>query len=159
MIYLLLKTLHIIGAAVLFGTGIGIAFFAWFGYRRALRDGSIELLRGVLALTVIADAVFTATAAVIQPVTGAALWYLTVNDWSHPWIWVVTALYLGVGLCWLPVVVLQMKLSAAARDAATFGALGPVFHRHFKIWFALGVPAFIMMTALIFMMVFRGFWP
>jgi uncharacterized membrane protein len=46
--YLLLKLLHILGAAVLFGTGMGIAFFMWFGCREALRGGRVELMRGVL---------------------------------------------------------------------------------------------------------------
>jgi len=31
MSYFALKWLHLIGAAILFGTGAGIAFFAWFG--------------------------------------------------------------------------------------------------------------------------------
>ena len=64
MTYLLLRLLHVIGAVVLLGTGMGIAFFAWFGYRQAMRDDNIGLLRGVLSLTVIADAVFTATAGI-----------------------------------------------------------------------------------------------
>ena len=59
MTYLALKWLHLIGSALLFGTGLGIAFFAWFGYRMAMKKGEIGLLRGVLTLTVIADAVFT----------------------------------------------------------------------------------------------------
>ena len=70
MTWLLLKWLHLVGAAILFGTGLGIAFFAWFGYRRGMEQGDIGLIRGVLRLTVTADTVFTATAAVLQPVTG-----------------------------------------------------------------------------------------
>ena len=158
MTYLILKSLHILGAAVLLGTGIGIAYFAWFGYRLARRDDSIETLRSVLALTVTADAAFTATAAVAQPITGAALWYLAANDWTHPWIWLVIALYVAVGLCWLPVVVLQMRLRDAARVAPCVADLGPEFHRRFRLWFALGVPAFLLMIALVVVMVFRGYW-
>ena len=37
--YLFWKTAHILSATILFGTGIGIAFFCWFGYRAALRSG------------------------------------------------------------------------------------------------------------------------
>jgi uncharacterized membrane protein len=50
--YLVLKWLHLIGAAVLFGTGLGIAFFAWFVYRRGKREGEIgwPAFLGVLAL-------------------------------------------------------------------------------------------------------------
>lgn len=157
MTYLVLRLVHIIGAVVLLGTGVGIAFFAWFGYRLAMRNNSIELLRGVLSLTVIADGVFTATAAVIQPITGAALWHMTVNDWAHPWLLLATALYIGVGLCWLPVLVLQVRLRNAAKAAPSMTALEPRFHRDFKRWFALGLPAFILMLALMTVMVFRNF--
>lgn len=156
MTYLILRTLHIIGAAVLLGTGIGIAFFTWFGYRLARRNNSIELLRGVLTLTVLADATFTTTAAVVQPVTGAALWHITINDWTHPWLWVVIALYVGVGLCWLPVVVLQIRLRDAASKAASIAALDTKFNHDFKRWFALGVPAFLLVIALVVVMVFRN---
>ena len=50
------KTAHILSAAILLGTGIGIAFFCWFSYRSALRSGEISVLRSALRWTVIADA-------------------------------------------------------------------------------------------------------
>ena len=156
MTFLLLRLLHILGAAILLGTGLGIAFFAWFGYRLAVRQDDIGLLRGVLGLTVVADTVFTATAAIVQPITGIALWRMTVNDWSHPWFLSVLALYVGVGLCWLPVVKLQIRLRDAARTAASIAALDLGFHRSFKRWFMLGVPAFVLMLVLMALMVFRN---
>ena len=85
MSYLALKWLHLIGASVLFGTGLGIAFFAWFGYRKALAQGDLGLLQGVLSLTVTADTVFTAVAAVLQPITGLALFFMTGGTWSSRW--------------------------------------------------------------------------
>jgi len=54
------KTVHVLSAAILFGTGLGIAFFCWFGFLRALRTGDIAGLRLVLRRTVLADAWFTA---------------------------------------------------------------------------------------------------
>ena len=73
MSYLGVKWLHLLGAAVLFGTGLGIAFFAWFGYRRGMEQGDLGLIRGVLRLTVTADSVFTATAAAAQAATVGGL--------------------------------------------------------------------------------------
>src|SRR5690349_4358395 len=122
MTYLLLKLFHILGAAILFGTGLGIAFFMWFGCRDALKRGQIELLRGVLRWTVVADAVFTATVAVLQPLTGLALYAVTGLPWHRHWLWVVLGLYAFVGLCWLPVVALQIRLRDAAQGAATIDA-------------------------------------
>jgi uncharacterized membrane protein len=159
MTYLVLKWLHLIGAAVLFGTGLGIAFFAWFGSRRALREQDLGLLRGVLSLTVTADAVFTATAAVVQPITGAALWRMTGGSWTAPWLWTVLAVYAFVGLCWLPVVWLQLRLRDDAIAAASVAQLPARFHRRFTLWFVLGWPAFAGVLLLFALMLLRGWFP
>jgi uncharacterized membrane protein len=155
MSFLLLKLLHILGAAILFGTGLGIAFFMWFGCREALRLGQIDLLRGILRWTVVADTVFTATAAVLQPVTGLSLYAMAGFSWRNPWVWVVLGLYVFVGLCWLPVVALQIRLRNVARDAPTIADLPTAFHRDFRRWFILGWPAFIAMLLLYALMLFR----
>jgi uncharacterized membrane protein len=156
MNYLLIKLLHIFGAAVLFGTGLGIAFFMWFGCREALHHGHIDLLRGVLRWTVIADTVFTASAALLQPLTGLTLYQMEGLPWSNPWLWIVIGLYLFVGVCWLPVVALQIRLRNAAIAAPDIPSLPAQFHRDLKSWFALGWPAFGAMLVLLAMMVFRG---
>jgi uncharacterized membrane protein len=158
MTYLLLKWLHLLGAALLFGTGLGIAFFAWFGYRRGLQEGNIGLIRGVLRLTVTADTVFTASAAVLQPITGYFLWRLTGGIWPDPWLAWVLGVYVLVGACWLPVVALQVRLRDAAEQAETVGQLDARFHRTFAIWFALGWPAFIGVLVLFALMLTRGYF-
>lgn len=159
MTYLVLKWLHLLGASILFGTGLGIAFFAWFGYRRALREGNIGLLRGVLSLTVVADAVFTATAALFQPITGAALWRMAGGSWTAPWLLTVLVVYVVVGACWLPVVWLQVQLRDDAVAAAGIGQLPERFHRRFVVWFALGWPAFAGVLVLFALMLARGWFP
>jgi len=151
--YALLKTAHVASAAVLFGTGLGIAFFCWFGYQRALRTRDLGTLRSVLRLTVIADAVFTAPAVVFQAASGLALMHLLGWPWLSPWaLWVYT-LFLFTGACWLPVVVLQIRLAAAARRADSIDALPPGFTNAFRWWLVLGVPAFASVLALYWLMV------
>ncbi len=156
MTYLLLKWLHILGASVLFGTGLGIAFFTWFAYRSAMRTGNLGLLQGVLVLTVLADTVFTAVAAVLQPVTGLALWWLAGGSWHSTWLAWVLGLYAIVGVCWLPVVVLQVRLRDAALAARSVGDLDARFHSRFRLWFALGWPAFLAVLLLFGLMIGRG---
>lgn len=156
MSYLLVKWAHLLGASILFGTGLGIAFFAWFGYRRAMRDDSIGLLRGVLALTVTADAVFTATAAVLQPVTGALMWHMAGGAWTSRWLWVVLTLYVFVGTCWLPVVIMQLRLRDRALAVQELADLGDEFHARFRRWFWLGWPAFAGVLLLFALMLLRG---
>ena len=158
MNYLWLKWLHLLGASVLFGTGLGIAFYAWYGYRRGIATGDIGLIRGVLHLTVIADAVFTATAAVAQPATGYLLWHGTGGTWPDTWLNWVLGLYLFVGVCWLPVVWLQIRLRDMALRADAVDRLGDRFHRTFRLWFALGWPAFLAVLALFGLMLARGFF-
>jgi uncharacterized membrane protein len=158
MSWLVLKWLHLVGAAVLFGTGMGIAFFAWVGYRRGMQQGDIFLIRGVLRLTVLADTVFTATAAAIQPVTGYFLWRMSGGQWPDPWLAWVLALYVFVGACWLPVVVLQLQLRNAAARAETVGQLDARFHRRFTVWFILGWPAFLGVMGLFALMITRGYF-
>lgn len=147
------KLIHVLSAAVLFGTGLGIAFFAWFGYKRALAIGEIDGLRAVLRLTVIGDTCFTAPAVVAQFVSGLVLVHL--NSWSFTSLWSLAAigLFALVGLLWLPVVVIQILMSREANRVASIPALSPGFHRSFILWFVLGVPAFLIVIAIFYLMI------
>jgi uncharacterized membrane protein len=149
--YLLtLKVIHILGATVLFGTGLGIAFFMWMAHRT--RDAAT--IAHTASIVVIADAVFTATAAILQPVSGAFLALAIGYSLWESWIVISLALYVLVGACWLPVVWIQAKmrdLSHAAAQART--DLPARYHRLFRVWFALGWPAFIGVVAIFVLMI------
>jgi uncharacterized membrane protein len=147
------KTAHILSAAILFGTGFGIAFFCWFGYRSALRSGEIGALRAVLRLTVIADACFTAPAVVFQALSGLVLMHLLGWPLASAWSVAVWCLYVLVGVCWLPVVAIQVQLKREAERASSMGALPAQFHRRFRWWFALGIPAFTALVVIFYLMV------
>jgi uncharacterized membrane protein len=151
--YTLWKTGHVISAAVVFGTGLGIAFFAWFGYRRAMAIGEIDGLRSVLWLTVIADACFTAPAVVFQFISGLVLMQL--NSWPLSSLWGMGTLFLFglVGALWLPVVVIQVLMSREARNVTSVKDLSARFHRRFILWFVLGVPAFVIVIGIFYLMV------
>src|SRR3982751_3503519 len=102
----LLRWLHVIGAAVLLGTGAGIAFFMLMAHRTA----SPALIAHVAGTVVVADAIFTATAVVVQPITGALLAHAIGWPLDTPWIMLSLTLYVAVGLCWLPVVWIQWRI-------------------------------------------------
>jgi uncharacterized membrane protein len=152
-LYSLLKFLHVVGAAILFGTGLGIAFFLF----RAARRETPAALAATLRSVVVADYLFTATAAVAQPVTGFLLVYLRGYSLGETWIVLSLALYGLVGACWLPVVAIQIKLRDLAERAAASGeaALPPEFHRLYRIWFWLGWPAFLSVLAIFWLMIAR----
>ncbi|WP_417679009.1 DUF2269 family protein [Roseibium sp.] len=149
MVYELLRFAHVIGACVLLGTGAGIAFFMVISNR----SQDPALIAHTAGIVVLADTVFTATAAIFQPVTGVLLANITGYPVLEGWVAVSLGLYVFVGAFWLPVVWIQIRLrrlAASARDAGT--ALPPAYHRLYRIWFACGFPAFIAVLAIIWLM-------
>jgi uncharacterized membrane protein len=154
-VYEFWKTAHVLSAAILFGTGFGIAFFCWFGYRGALRSGEISTLRSFLRLTVIADAWLTAPAVVFQVVSGVVLMKLLGWALTSEWSLVVWALFVLVGACWLPVVAIQVRLKREAEQASSMATLPERFHRLFRLWCGLGIPAFVAVVVIFYLMVAR----
>jgi uncharacterized membrane protein len=153
MIYeLALRWVHIVGAAVLFGTGAGIAFFMLMAH--LTRDAKI--IAHVSGTVVLADTVFTATAVLIQPVTGWLLARETGWDLTEGWIMLSMGLYLLTGAFWLPVVWIQIQLRNIARDCAAQGAALPArYDKLFRIWFACGFPAFFAVAGILWLMLAR----
>jgi uncharacterized membrane protein len=151
--YMILKIAHVISGAIILGTGIGIAFFCWFGYRAALRSRDIGSLRTTLRLTVIADACFTAPAVIFQAVSGAVMMNILGWPWLSAWSITVAASFVLVGACWLPVLAIQAALSRAAQRAQSIEALPESFHRRYRVWFFLGIPAFVTVIAIYYLMV------
>lgn len=151
-LHLLLKLVHLFGAAVLFGTGAGIAFFMWMAHR----TGDPAFIAQTGRVVVIADTVFTATAVVVQPLSGVALaWLIGYSLWDS-WIVLSIVLYVLAGACWLPVVWIQIRLRDLAREAASrHDKLSAQYHRLFAIWFALGWPAFAAVMAIFALMVWK----
>lgn len=140
---------HVVGACVLLGTGAGIAFFMLVSHR----SGDPALVAHVAGIVVLADTVFTATAALAQPISGYALVRLTGWPLTEGWVAVSLVLYVAVGALWLPVVWMQVvmrRLAAGARDAGT--PLPPRYHALLRAWVAFGVPAFAMVLAIVWLM-------
>lgn len=156
MLYFALKYLHVIGAAVLLGTGAGIAFFMLLAHR----TGNPATVAAVARMVVTADFLFTATAVVAQPVTGVALaWHVGYSLWEG-WIVLSIVLYLVTGAFWLPVVWMQMRMRDLAEVAMAKGKPLPAqYHRLFWLWFAFGFPAFGAVLAIFWLMITRPVLP
>ena len=151
-LYFLLKFLHLMGATVLLGTGAGIAFFMLAAHR----TGNVALIAGVARIVVIADFLFTATAAVLQPVTGIALAWQSGHALTDGWIMLSLDLYVFIGVFWLPVVWMQMEMRNLAQTALAEGAPLPErYHRLFRAWFIFGFPAFAAMLVIYWLMITR----
>lgn len=151
-LYLLLKWAHILSATILFGTGIGIAFFKWM----IDRSGDVRAIRLVNERTVLADFIFTTPAVIIQPLTGFALVYLANFPLSSGWLIWTVALYALAGACWLPVLWLQIQMRDMAQLADAQNAPLPAHYwRYARRWFWLGVPAFLSLVLVYWLMVFK----
>lgn len=150
--YFILKFFHILGATVIFGTGMGIAFFVVMAHRTRNAATIAETLRSV----VVADFVFTASAVILQPVTGTFLMRALGYDFSDSWITLSLILYVVTGLFWLPVVWMQIRMRNLARQAVAMGTpLPPAYFRLYRVWFAFGMPAFSAVLVIYWLMTFK----
>lgn len=149
-VYLWLKWLHILSSTVLFGTGIGTAFQMWMAHRR----GDVAGIAVVSRNTVLADWMFTLPAGVVQPVTGFALILNSGIDPMSSWLVATYLLYLLAFVCWVPVVLIQIRVrDMAARAAATGAPLPAAYTSDMNLWFALGWPAFSALVFIFLLMV------
>lgn len=151
-VFYLLRWLHIVGATVLLGTGAGIAFFMLASHR----SGNPQLIAHTASTVVVADYVFTATAIVLQPVTGVLLSLQMGWPLGQGWLLLSIGLYFFTGLCWLPVIRIQTQLRDLARGAvAANQPLPALYHRLFRWWVLLGIPAFLAVLVILWLMVAR----
>ena len=150
MDYLTVKYIHILSSTLLFGTGLGSAFYMFFTNRsRDVRAISIVSRRVVWA-----DWLFTTPTAIIQPASGLYMVYLTGMPITMKWISVSLALYVLAAACWLPVVWLQIQMAEMAERAVKEGSeLPPRFWRFHNIWTTLGFPAFFAFIVIFWLMV------
>lgn len=150
MTYLVVKWIHILSSTLLFGTGLGSAYYMYFVSRT--RDPRV--IAPVVRHVVLADWIFTTPTIVIQPLTGFWLMYLAGFPFTTPWIAWSIALYLLAGAAWLPVVWMQIRMRDQAAAAASTGTpLPDDFWRFLRIWVALGVVAFLSLVVVFYLMV------
>jgi uncharacterized membrane protein len=150
--YEIAKVIHVLGTVLLFGTGMGTAFFLLMAYRS--RD--LDAIRVTARHVIIADWLFTTPAVVVQPITGVVLMLLLGYRFDTAWFAAVVVLFVLTGACWIPVVFIQYRLRDLAISATSFEALPPEFHRLMRRWIALGVPAFSSVLLIVVLMVTRA---
>jgi uncharacterized membrane protein len=152
--YSLIKTVHIVSAAILFGTGLGTAFFFWSSRNV---DDAARLFAA--RATVRADFLFTLPAVIIQPLTGAWMAVRAGFELGDLWLTASVVLYILAGLCWLPVVGLQMRMKRMLQVKVSGGEFDEVeFGRMRRAWFVLGWPAFLGLLVVFWLMVAKPGW-
>ena len=135
MEYFLVKWVHIVSSTILFGTGIGSAFYLFM----ANRSKEVPSIYFATRTVVAADFLFTAPAAVVQLLTGLWLLRLTGYALSDSWVKWGLALYFFAGACWLPVVRMQIEMRDMARVAFETNTLLPArYWKRDRWWTVLG---------------------
>ncbi len=152
MEYLILKWVHILSATLLFGTGLGSAFYKFM----TDRSGNLRAIAETNRIVVRADWLFTTPSVIVQPVTGIWLALAIGYPLTSSWLVLAMVLYVIAGLCWLPVVYLQIRMRDIARIAVEEGgALDARYAQFARIWFWLGVPAFSAIVVIYYLMIFK----
>lgn len=156
MTFLTLKLLHILSAIILFGVGLGTVFYKIM----ADRSGNHAAIAVTSSHVVQADWWFTTPTVIIQPLTGILMAQQLAMPLDSDWLLLTIILYLLTGLCWLPVVYLQIRLRNIAVDSLNKNQPLPARYRYYSLlWMWLGVPAFFAMLGITTLMVFHGsFW-
>lgn len=150
MTYFVVKWLHILSSTLLFGTGLGSAFYMFF----ASRTRDPRAIAVVVRYVVIADWVFTTPSIILQPLTGFYLMHLMGLPLDTPWILWSVVLYLLAGAAWLPVVWMQIRMRDLAQDAVKLHVeLPPRYWRYLRVWVMLGIVAFTALVAVFYLMV------
>jgi len=152
MEYLILKWVHILSSVLLFGTGLGSAYYKYM----TDRSGDLKAMTITNRNVVLADWIFTAPTVILQPLTGIGLIYVSGYSYSETWIWVSLILFGIAGLCWLPVVYLQIVMRNISEESLKQNKPLPEKYWHYaKLWFWLGVLAFTSIVAVFGLMVFK----
>jgi uncharacterized membrane protein len=149
MEYVIVKWLHILSSTLLFGTGLGSAFYMFF----ASRTRDARAIAVVVRYVVVADWAFTTPTMIVQPLTGFYLVHLAGVPLASSWIVASILLYLLAGAAWLPVVWMQIQMRDMARQAAAGGGLPDRYWRFLRWWIALGIVAFAALVAVFYLMV------
>lgn len=153
-LYFLVKFFHVLGAIVILGTGTGIAFFMLMAHR----SQDAEFIARTASVVVIADAVFTLSAVILQPLSGGLLMMLSATPITERWLLASLGLYAIAGLFWVPVVFMQIEMRDLARKAADQRAALPKrYFVLFRRWFAFGFPGFGATMAILWLMVAKPF--
>lgn len=152
-VYLTVKTLHILSATLMVGTGFGTAFYLFW----ANRSGSVAAQSVVAKWVMKADWWFTTPAVIFQPLSGVWMIEYAGWSWSAKWVMWALVLYVVAGVCWLPVVWLQIQMAKMAQAAHESGetVLSKKYGQYARWWELLGYPAFCAMVVVYFLMVFK----
>ena len=150
---LAIKFVHVLAAAAMFGTWLGIAGFMLL----AQRSGNPSVVALIAQFAVRLELFVVAPALALLPISGFPLaWAIGLDPLNEIWIDVSLAIYAVVVAMWLAALRFEIRLRKMARQAALGRApVADAYPRLFRIWFALAGVIVAGMIALLLLMVWQ----
>jgi uncharacterized membrane protein len=146
-----IRLVHVVSSALMFGVGIG-AF--WF-MLATVRSGNPAAIAVTTRNAVRAEWFIAAPVAVIQPVTGYLLMLQLGYPLQSPWFYAVAALYIVAGMCWVYLVKAELRLRGLAAVHSASVALPGEFGVLFRRWTRLAMASIAGVLGIFWLMVFR----
>jgi uncharacterized membrane protein len=150
---LAIKFVHVLFAAAMFGTWLGIAGFMLLAYR----SGNPSVVALVAQFAVRIELFVVAAALALLPISGFPLaWAIGLAPLDDFWIDVSLVLYVLIVVVWLVSLRVEVRLRNMARQAALGrGTPADGYPRLLRIWFALAAFLLAAMVVLILLMVWQ----
>jgi uncharacterized membrane protein len=147
------KFIHVVAAAAMFGTWLGMALFMLFAHR----SGNTAVVALTSQFVVRLELIVMAGALALQPISGLPLaWSIGVAPLDEPWIVLSLAIYGVVVAAWLGVLRLEFLIRNLAREAALKSQpLPDRYRRLFRFYAALVWPALLAMVVLFALMIWQ----
>ena len=148
-----IKFVHVLAAAVMFGTWLGIAVFMLLAHRSG--NTSVVALTSRFAVSV--EKLVMIAAIALQPISGFPLaWAIGFSPLDEFWITLSLALYVAVVAGWLAVLRIEIRIRNITGQAALDGVpLPDTYWGLFRLYSALVWPAIAGMVALFLLMVWQ----
>jgi len=148
-----IKFVHVIAAAAMFGTWLGIAAFMQLARRS--RNTSVVALTAAFAVSV--EKIVMIAAIALQPLSGFALaWAIGVSPLDEFWIVLSLVLYVVVAAAWLAALRIEICIRDVTRQAALDAVPLPAdYYRLFRLYAFLVWPALAGTAGLFLLMVWQ----
>ncbi len=152
-----IKFVHVLAAAAMFGTWLGMAVFMQLAHR----SGNTSVVALTSRFVVSVELIVMAAAMAVQPISGLALaWAIGLSPPDEFWIVLSLVLYVLVAAAWLAVLGIEMRMRNLTRQAAIDSVpLPQAYRRLFRLYSALVWPALTGMIAVFALMIWQPrFW-
>lgn len=152
-VILIVKFVHVLAAAAMYGTWLGAACFM----AMALRSANPSVAALVAQFSVRIELFVVAPALALQPIAGFPLaWAIGLSPLNEFWIVVSLVLYVAVVVLWIVALRIEIRVRDIAREAALERKpLSAAYPRLVRIWLALAGIIFVSFTALMLLMVWQ----